>query len=83
MSQERTDEEILAALERWLKRVDNPNDVMIGFSIKHGGRKTYTFAETLQEVRNKTEFGRKLLAKLKRISENHGIDVIKFIDNAK
>ncbi len=74
----KTDEEILAALERWLKRIQDPNDVMIGFN---AGKK-YTFREAVREVRNKTKFGEKLIAGLKKIAETHGRDIIEFIDSS-
>ena len=79
---ERTDEEILAALERWLKRVENPDDTMIGFNMAPERKRAYTFREAVQEVRNKTEFGEKLVSRLKKIAETHDRDIIEFIDGS-
>ena len=78
MHQKRTEGEIIAALERWLKRVENPDHMAIGFS-----EKSYTFKEIVQEVKNKTEFGKKILATLEKIAKSHDRDIIEFIDSIK
>lgn len=80
MRPERTDEEILEALERWLKRVKDPESIMIGIHPKGSGGKLYSFNQVVQEVRNKTDFGKKWLISLRDNAEKHGSDVIAFID---
>ncbi len=78
MNTERTDEEILSALERWLKRIPNPEEMIL--IIPSGGRQL-TFSEALREIKNNTTLGKKWLEKLKNIAGRHEQDIVKFIDS--
>lgn len=78
MNRERTDEEILAALERWLKRVPNPEEAIF---VIPSDKKHLNFAEVVKEIRNKTEFGKQWLERLKYMAGKHDLDVVSFIDN--
>ncbi len=78
MRKKRTEGEIIAALERWLKRIENPDHIMLGVS-----QKSYTFKEILQEVKNKTEIGKKILTTLKKMAKSHDRDIIELIESMK
>lgn len=77
MTRERTEAEIMEALDRWLKRIPNPDDMMYAIP---GGAKI-SFAQALREVKAHTEFGKKWLAQLKDMADRHSIDIIEFIDS--
>jgi|GEM_PF-6789536 len=77
MKRERTEEEIFAALDRWLKRIPNPEEMLYAIP----GSAKISFAQAVREVRAKTEFGNRWLAQLKDMADRHGIDIIEFIDS--
>ncbi len=79
----RTDEEILSALERWLVRKTDKDEILITLMFPDQDRKvSYTFRQILEEVRNKTEIGNRLVTKLKEMAGQHDCDIIEFIDSS-
>lgn len=80
MARKRTDKEILKALERWLKRIPDPEERV--YSIPAKGQHL-TFAEAIRQIKENTELGKAWLNQLKDMAKRHGQDIVKFINRMK
>lgn len=74
---ERTDEEIISALESAIsKKAVDPNQIVL-----RRGDSKYTYNEILDECRRKTEFGIKFLNNIRECAKEGGRDPLNWLDH--
>lgn len=78
---ERTDDELAKALEVALGQSLNPDEVALTCPGGNctGGKTEYTYRELMEEFRQRTDFGRKYLEKIRDCARKSGRDPLDWI----
>ena len=75
--QERTYEEILSALERWVQRHPHPDEIVFAL-----GERNFTLREYVEAFRNKDELVMEVYTWMMELFKLQGIDPVEKIDRS-